>query len=102
MSLDAMTECTECKKHSALRIWIQVFTALDLARLYGSGPPDFLSAFLPSPGLLKVEVCVACRTFRPLLEYTKEEEEAMRRHAADEKRKAEAAENLEKLMGRKL
>lgn len=98
MSLDQLHECTECKKHAALRLWIQVHASFDQARMSGSGP-DFLSAMIPGPGMLKVEVCISCRSFRPLLEYTPEEEVAMVKYKEHNESKARTAENLGKFFG---
>lgn len=98
MSLDALTECTECKGHSALRLWIQVYHTVELAQM-GGQMDAFMSAILPGPGLLKVEVCVSCRTFRPMLEYTKEEEAALQKYKALNESKNRTAENIGKLFG---
>jgi hypothetical protein len=98
MSLDALTECTECKGHSALRLWVQVYQSVELAQM-GSQADGFISAMLPGPGLLKVEICVSCRTFRPILEYTKEEEAALQRYKELNDSKNRTAENMGKLFG---
>lgn len=98
MSLDALTECTECKGHSAIVMWVQAFRSFDQARLHGAAP-DFLSCMIPGPGILKVEICGNCRTFRPLFNYTKEEEEAIRKYKELNESKNRTAESLGKLLG---
>lgn len=98
MSLDALTECSECKSHTAMRLWIQVYQTVELAQMGGQAD-GFFSAMLPGPGLLKVEVCVSCRTFRPMLEFTKEEEAALQKYKELNESKSRTAENIGKLLG---
>ncbi len=60
---------------------------------------DILSAMLPGPGLMKVEVCVSCRSFRPLLDYTKEEEAALKKYKEMNESRNRTAENIGKILG---
>lgn len=97
MSLDALTECTECKGHSAVRMWIRLYQSIELAQV--SHSDDFLSSMLPGPGLLKVEICVSCRTLRPLLDYTNEEKAAITKYKELNESRNRTAENLGKIFG---
>ena len=98
MSLDALTECTECKNHTAVRLWIRLYQSIEMAQLSGN-TDGILSAMLPGPGVMKVEICVACRSFRPFLEYTKEEDAALKKYKEMNESRNRTAENIGKIFG---
>lgn len=98
MSLDGFLECKVCKQHLAATVWIQAFSSFVTAKMYGRGP-DFLSALVPGPGLLKIEVCFGCQTFRPCVDITDEEKAEMEKYKLEQEKSAKTGESLGKLFG---
>jgi hypothetical protein len=98
MSLDNFVECPSCKQHTAARIWICVYGSLEHARATQSSP-DFLSMMIPGPGILKMELCFSCKRFSPCLEFTPEEEAAIKRDNEQQQKTAAEGLKLKKLFG---
>ena len=91
-------KCETCQEQKAVKLWIQVHLSFGAARMSGQGP-EWMSALGPGPGILKVQVCFSCSTFRPCLEFTDEEQEAMKKYAKDQKESAERSNDLGSLFG---
>lgn len=98
MSLDSFAECKVCKQHLAATVWIQAFGSFSAAKTHGSGP-DFLSALTPGPGLLKIEVCFGCQTFRPCMDFTEEEKTEMEKYKGEQEKSAKLGNDFGKLFG---
>ena len=98
MSLDGFSECKTCKQHLAAVVWIQAFRSIDQAKMHGQGP-DFLSALMPGPGMLKIELCWGCQIFRPCLEFTDEEKVELEKFKGEQQKRTEIGEKLGGLFG---
>lgn len=102
MSLDNCHECSSCGKHTAIRMWMQLFGSMDHADV--AGGPDFLSAITPGPALVKVEVCVTCGSMKaiPINQYSAEDLAAIEKRSAEQAEKLEATKKLGALFGPKV
>ena len=97
MSLDNALECSACKQQTAIRGWIHLYATLTQATM-GKGA-DFLSAFVPGPGVFKVEVCLACLRFAPVLDYSEQELVDLEEYHEKQKKSMDAGNKLEKTFG---
>lgn len=99
MSMDNFVECSTCKAHMAARLWVRLYGSLEAADFVGGGM-DFLSALLPSPAVIKVEVCFSCKKFAPSLDYTPDEKEAMKKRNEEALKKNESMTKINDSLGK--
>lgn len=92
------SECPECKQKLFSRLWIHAFASFQQAQMNGQSP-DLLGMLMPSPGLLKIEVCLGCALLRPCLELTAEELELMVKHVEAQKEQAGLSASIARVLG---
>ena len=97
MSLGNALECSSCKQHAAVVGWINLYQSFTQATM--SNGPEFLSAFVPGPLPIKVEICFLCGHFG-VKESTEEELKELEKYTEKSKKKREAGDNLGKLFGK--
>jgi len=96
MSLDNFVECSACKAHKAVNVWIRLYGSLVHARAQQGS--DLFSALTPQPVAIKIEICFSCRRFAPA-DYTKEEIEQLEKDAKEQLQKNSVAEKIVGLFG---
>jgi len=97
MDQDIAVVCSSCQKRTAVRGWIHVYPTLQQATMFNA--PDFLGAFIPGPGLVKVEICLSCGRFGQFDEYTEQELEQLKKYTEDQKKATESGNKLGALFG---
>lgn len=90
--------CSVCKSESAASVWVQAFRSFTDARNSGSGL-DFLSALMPGPGLLKIEVCLECPAIRPCVDLSEEEKKEMQEYVKQQEKRGKVMGGLGKVFG---
>jgi hypothetical protein len=98
MSLDNLSECKSCGAHAAASLWMQFFGSIQQAQMHGEGP-EFISAFMPGPTVLKVNACISCKEIKLSTDYMPEEIEALKEHAEKQKKRNQLAGDMGKLFG---
>lgn len=95
--MESFSDCKSCGEKAAVTSWIQVHASFEMARLHGR--PGFLDMLSLPCGLMKIAVCYACQTMKPVLEFTPEEIAGMKEYKEECEKSGKVVAEFGKLFG---